>query len=56
MLLRWSLGLPDEADAVERAVDGVLAAGLRCRDIARPGDRVLGTQEMGDAVVARLGV
>jgi 3-isopropylmalate dehydrogenase len=54
MLLRWSLGLAAEADAVERAVDSVLAGGLRPRDIAAPGHRVVSTQEMGAAVVANV--
>jgi len=34
MLLRFSLGLNDEADAVERAVDAALASGARTADIA----------------------
>ncbi len=54
LLLRWSLGLTEEADAVERAVDAVLADGLRCKDIAGPGDKVVGTTEMGDAVAAKI--
>ncbi len=32
----------------------VLAGGLRTADIALPGERVVGTREMGDAVVAAL--
>ncbi len=55
MMLRWSFGLGAEADAVERAVEDVLAAGFRCRDIATPGAPLLGTAEMGDAVVKYLG-
>jgi len=54
MLLRWSLGLNAEADAVESAVDAVLAAGYRCRDIITPGCKLVGTAEMGDAVVELL--
>lgn len=50
MMLRWSFGLAREADAVERAVEAVLDAGYRCRDIMTPGGRLLGTVEMGDAV------
>lgn len=33
MMLRYSLGLPAEADRIERAVDRVLAAGYRTADI-----------------------
>jgi 3-isopropylmalate dehydrogenase len=54
MLLRWSLGLAAEADAVEAAVDAVLADGYRCGDIATPGCKLVGTVEMGDAVAARI--
>ncbi len=54
MLLRWSLGLNAEADAVEAAVDAVLADGYRCRDIATPDCKLVGTAEMGDQVVAQI--
>ena len=50
MMLRWSFGLADEAAAVESAVEWVLGAGYRCRDIQTPGGTVLGTVEMGDEV------
>ena len=50
MLLRYSLSLPAEAEAVERAVDSVVAAGLRTPDIAKPGANTLTTREMGEAV------
>ena len=56
MMLRYSLGLPEEADKVERAVRTVLAAGLRTADIQQPGmKRLVGTTEMGDAIAAALG-
>lgn len=55
MMLRWSFGLAREADAVEAAVEAVLNAGYRCRDIAAPGDRVVGTAEMGNAVARQIG-
>ena len=54
MMLRWSFGLIEEAEAVERAVERVLADGLRCKDISSEGTTVLGTQDMGAAVVERL--
>ncbi len=53
MLLRHSLGLADEADAVEAAVSKVLADGLRTSDIAR-GAESIGTEQMGAAVIERL--
>lgn len=51
MLLRHSLGMEAAAEAVERAVDAVLTAGLRTKDIADGATEVLGTAEMGAAVV-----
>lgn len=53
MLLRHSLGLTGEADAIESAVDSVLDAGLRTADIAAGGPSV-GTSEMGDRVLEAL--
>lgn len=56
MLLRHGLGREAEAAAIEKAVEAVLAEGLRCADIASgaPAERVLGTAAMGEAVVAKL--
>ncbi len=54
MLLRHSLELNREADALEAAVGRALDAGARTPDIATPGERALSTREMGDAVLARL--
>jgi 3-isopropylmalate dehydrogenase len=50
MMLRTSFGLPQEAEAVERAVEAVLAAGQRTADLAGPGQPAVGTKEMGDLV------
>ncbi len=60
MLLRWSLGRPEAAAAVEAAVRSALRDGLRTSDLARVGAgdravRVLGTQAFADEVIARLG-
>jgi len=52
MLLRHSLGLEDEAKAIETAVTDVLQTGLRTGDIASAGDKVVGTTEMGTAIAA----
>jgi len=54
MMLRYSLGMAQHGDRIERAVRAVLAAGLRTADIFEPGSRKVGTAEMGDAVVAAL--
>jgi 3-isopropylmalate dehydrogenase len=53
MLLRFALGLPEEAGVVERAVAEVIAAGARTADVAGTGEAV-GTAEFGDRVVARV--
>ena len=53
MLLRHSLSLNAEADAVEAAVAKVLSDGLRTSDIARGGDAI-STEQMGAAVIERL--
>lgn len=50
LLLRHSLGLEEEARAVEQAVEKVLDQGLRTPDIATPGAKTVSTSEMGDAV------
>ncbi len=54
MLLRHSLGLENEAAAIENAVEHVLVHGARTKDIARPGEATLTTQEMGRLVIDRL--
>jgi 3-isopropylmalate dehydrogenase len=54
MMLRTTFGLLEEAGAVERAVEAVLAAGHRSPDLAEPGTTAIGTAAMGDLVVANL--
>ena len=54
MLLRHSLGLEQEAAAIEAAVDKVLGEGVRTPDIAHTGHEVVGTEVMGDLVVQAL--
>ena len=57
MLFRYSLGLTKEAEAIEAAVNAVLEAGWRTGDIKSkdtPEDKIVGTKEMGDLVVAQL--
>jgi 3-isopropylmalate dehydrogenase len=55
LLLRWSLGAEPAAREVEAAVAAALAAGARSADMAAPGEGVLGTAAMGDAVLRALG-
>jgi 3-isopropylmalate dehydrogenase len=54
MMLRYSLGLTNEADAIERAVDSVLEEGYRTADIVEKGGQITDTVKMGNLVVDRL--
>jgi 3-isopropylmalate dehydrogenase len=54
MMLRSSLDLPNEAEAVERAVAEVLTSGLRTADLATTG--AISTAAMGDAICERLAI
>jgi 3-isopropylmalate dehydrogenase len=54
MMLRYSLGKAEQADRIEAAVKNVLAQGLRTVDIWSEGTTKVGTQAMGDAVIAAL--
>ena len=50
MMFRYSFKLPQEAAAIENAVDAVLAEGWRTADIAEAGDTPIGTQQMGQLI------
>jgi 3-isopropylmalate dehydrogenase len=50
MLLRFTAKMEKEAAEIDHAIDDALAAGARTRDLAGPGERVLSTQEMGQAI------
>ena len=54
MLLRYSLNENALALRVENAVQSVLEQGLRTSDIHQPGTQLVGTSEMGDAVIKAL--
>jgi 3-isopropylmalate dehydrogenase len=54
MMLRYSLDAPAAADDIEVAVSAVLDDGLRTGDIAEAGASIVGTVEMGGAVIAAL--
>jgi 3-isopropylmalate dehydrogenase len=53
MMFRFSLGLPGEADLIERAISDALVSGARTADIAN-GGRHVSTEDMGDVVVSKL--
>ena len=54
MMLRLSLGLEDEAVAIEAAVDAVIADGYRTPDIADGSSTVVDTAGMGTRVAGKL--
>lgn len=50
MMLRYSLDMPDAADSVEKAVNIALNEGYRTADIAKDGDKIIGTAQMGEII------
>lgn len=54
MMLRYSFEMNAEADAIERAVEKVLADGVRTGDIMSEGCRKVSCSEMGDAIAAAI--
>ena len=54
MMFRYTFSRADVAERIEQAVRAALAKGLRTADIAQPGEAVIGTRAMGDAVAAAL--
>ncbi|NLT69209.1 MAG: 3-isopropylmalate dehydrogenase [Verrucomicrobiaceae bacterium] len=57
MMLRFSFGQNAAADAIEAAVKAVIDEGYRTGDIHTGGEgqKKVGTREMGDAILAKLG-
>jgi 3-isopropylmalate dehydrogenase len=54
MMLRHGLGVPEQASAIEAAVDAALERGLRTPDLAGPDSETVGTDEMTAAVIEGL--
>ena len=54
LMLRYSLNLHEEANAVERAVEGVLSEGFRTTDIASDGGEIIATERMGDLIAGNV--
>ncbi|MDR1795870.1 MAG: 3-isopropylmalate dehydrogenase [Clostridiales Family XIII bacterium] len=55
MMLRYSLDLPAEADAVEKAVENFLLAGYRTPDIMTEGKVPVGTKKCGELIADYVG-
>jgi 3-isopropylmalate dehydrogenase len=56
MMLRYSFGMIDAADAIDSAVEKTLNQGFRTGDIFQGGDgeKKVNTREMGDAIIANM--
>ena len=54
MALRYSFDLGHAADLIDQAIAAALAEGLRTADIKSEGCKLVGTKEMGDAILAEL--
>lgn len=54
MMFRYSLGLPEIAFKIDKAVEKVLDDGWRTADIAYHNENIIGTDEMGQKVVEAL--
>jgi len=54
LMLKYSLGLEREAEAIEQAVAEVLDEGYRTKDIMSDGCIQVGTTEMGDLVTKKI--
>ena len=54
LLLRYTMAKPREADILEKAVANVLKDGYRTQDIFEEGEKLVGTEEMGDRTLQKL--
>lgn len=49
-MLRYSLNMPNADDSIEAVVNKVLDEGYRTGDIAKEGEKVIGTHQMGELI------
>ncbi len=54
LMLRYSLGMENEARAIEQAVDDVLNDGYRTKDIMQEGKEQIGTKKMGELIANKV--
>jgi 3-isopropylmalate dehydrogenase len=54
MALRYSFNMGREADMIDKAIAATLDKGLRTADIKSEGCKLVGTKEMGDAIIAEM--
>jgi 3-isopropylmalate dehydrogenase len=55
MMLKYSFGLQQESDAIERAIVSVLEAGYRTSDLKEDGKTQVGTKQMGTLIIEQIG-
>ncbi len=55
MMLKYSFGLQKESESIENAVKTALSKGYRTKDLARIGEGIVSTNEMGDIIASILG-
>lgn len=55
LMLRYSFSMEEEAQKIESAIRSVLKQGIRTKDIAEEGTKVLGTKEIGVEIEKALG-
>ena len=55
MMLKYSFGLQEESDAVEHAIVSVLESGYRTVDLKEEGKTQVGTKQMGELIIERIG-
>lgn len=54
MMLKYTFGLQNESDAVENAVKKALKDGYRTADIAKNGEKIVSTKEMGAVITSNI--
>jgi 3-isopropylmalate dehydrogenase len=54
MALRYSFNMGKEADLIDKAIAATLDKGLRTADIKSEGTTLVGTSQMGDAIIAEM--
>ena len=54
MALRYSFDMGKEADLIDKAIAATLDKGLRTADIKSEGTTLIGTSQMGDAIIAEM--
>jgi 3-isopropylmalate dehydrogenase len=54
MALRYSFNMGKEADRIEQAIAAALALGLRTADIKSDGTTLVGTRQMGEAIIGEM--